>query len=67
MTNTAYTELFEGAPYCEQCRCKLRRLGRATVSCDHTSFTVGIDKLNAAAYNNWMATESELAGILEVK
>lgn len=60
---SGYTELFEGAPYCEQCLCKLRALGTSSISCNHTSLTLGIDKLNAPAYAAWMVVESELAGI----
>lgn len=61
---TTHQELFEGAPYCDRCRVKLRRLGVSTVTCNHTSLTVGIDSLNSPAYNSWMAMEADLAEII---
>ncbi len=59
-----YVELFEGAPYCARCEMKLRLLGSSTVTCGHTSFIIGIDKLTNHAYNDWMAVESDLVTIV---
>ena len=55
-----YTALFEGQPYCDFCKCKLRPIGASTVSCGHTSLTLGVDHLSRPAYDNWMVTEREL-------
>lgn len=65
MSDEVFIPLFEADPYCDQCKCKLRPLGVSTIACNHTSLTVGIDRLDAHNYDRWMVVESDFPKLLQ--